>query len=148
MIKRIINKKAITPLMASLLLLSFSVALGVFFMNLGRAQIEASAVCPIKIGLTSKQFCLSSNQVNFQVQNGLTTGVKGLIVNVIGTEKAETFELDNIDLAKGGIYSGQIVIGKEVGSVRQVKVSPKIILYDHEEICIEKAVISESLGNC
>lgn len=142
------NKKGITPLMASLLLLSFSVALGVFFMNLGRAQIEASAVCPVEIGLTGKQFCLSNNNVIFQIQNGITTDVKGLIVNVIGTQKAETFELDNIDLAKGGIYNGQILIDKEVGEVRQVKISPKIILYDNEEICIEKAVISENIGNC
>ena len=142
------NKKGITPLMASFLLLSFSVAVGVFFMNLGRAQIESAAVCPVEIGLRAESFCLLNNQIMFKIQNGLTTDIQGLIVNVIGSEKAETFELAAINLAKGGIYDGQIPFDASIGKVRQVKISPKIKLYDNEEICIEKAVVGENLVSC
>ena len=45
------NKKAISPIIATLLLISFAVALGVVIMNFGRAQVELEAQCAIEIGL-------------------------------------------------------------------------------------------------
>ena len=143
------NKRGISPIVATLLLLSFAITLGVFFMNFGRAQVELSAVCPINIGLKEKQICFKDNQVNFLVQNGINVNINGLIVNVIGTKKAETFELNEATIAKAGTYNGKIPYDKSIsGEIRQIKISPKITLYDEEHICIEKAVTSTNVGNC
>ena len=34
------------------------------------------------------------------------------------------------------------------GEIRQVKISPKIVLYDEEQICPDKALIIEKVRNC
>ena len=143
------NKKGISPIVATLLLLSFAITLGVFFMNFGRAQVELSAVCPINIGLTEKQICFKDNQVSFSVKNGINTNIEGLIVNIIGTKKAETFELNDALISKAGTYNGKIFYDKSTsGEIRQIKISPKIRLYDEEHICIEKAVTSTNIADC
>jgi flagellin-like protein len=143
------NKKGISPIVATLLLLSFAISLGVVLMNFGRAQVELSAVCPINIGLTQQNLCFMNNQVTFSVQNGINTKIEGLIVNIIGTKKAETFELNDAIIAKAGTYEGKINYDKSVsGEIRQIKISPKIKLYDEHHICIEKAVTSTKVGDC
>ncbi len=144
-----VNRKGITPLMAAFLLLSFAIALGVFLTNLGRAQVEEAAVCPVNIGLVEKTICLGNGQLMFLVQNGITTDINGLVVSIIGTEQAQTIELSNLAIGKGGIYSNNIAYNQaSYGRLRQVKITPKIALYDQEHICTEKAIIKENIVNC
>ena len=143
------NKKGISPIVATLLLLSFAITLGIFFLNFGRAQVELSAVCPVNIGLTEKRICFENNQIKFSIQNGINVNIEGLIVNIIGTKKADTFELSDAVIDKAGTHNGIIPYDKTIsGKIRQIKISPKITLYDEEHICIEKAVTSTKVGDC
>src|SRR3989344_4443035 len=150
-----INRKAVTPIMITLLLISFAVAVGVVVMSFGRAQIEEEAQCPIEIGLKfavingKEHYCYGNNQLSFTLENGVNIKVEVLIVNVIGAQKAETFELNDAKLAKAGTYVGNLRFDSAVGGeIRQVKITPKVVLYDVEQICTEKSLIVETVSGC
>ena len=150
------NKKGISPLIATLLLISFAVALGVVIMNFGRAQVELEAECPINIGLIisniggEDQFCYDSatKEIRFTLENGVNIKVEGLIFNVIGTQQAESSEI-TAEIIKAGTYLGNVNYdASKSGEIRQVKISPKINLYDEEQICTDKALVVEKIGSC
>ncbi len=152
-----LDKQGLTPLMVTLLLISFAVALGVVIMNLGRAQVETEAQCPINIGMKLsaiggvEQLCYDQNkkELSFTVENGVNINVEGLIVNLIGAQKAETIELTEAKMGKAGNYMGRVAYDQTTaGQIRQIKISPKVLLYDNEEICAEKAVVAESVRDC
>jgi len=148
------NKKAITPLMASILLISFAVAVGVAVMNFGKAQVEDNATCPLTIGVKfaviggEDQVCFNSvtKELKFTLENGVNVPVSGLVVNVIGTNKAETFEINEVSIAKAGTYLGKVNF--QGGEIRQVKISPKIDLNEGELICQEQALVAEKIRGC
>ena len=151
------RKKGITPLMATLLLISFAVALGVVIMNFGRAEMEAGAECTMEIGLGfsviagEEQFCLdrAKNELFFAVENGVNVKVNGMVVNLIGTKKALTYDLEDAQIEKAGTYLKYLSYPlEEVGEVRQIKIVPKVTLYEEELICQEKAIILESVKDC
>jgi flagellin-like protein len=151
------NKRGIAPLVATLLLISFAVALGVVIMNFGRAQVELEAQCPINIGLTlsnvnrNNEFCYDNNakEVRFTLENGVNIKVEGLIVNIIGTNQAQSAELNDAKIGKAANYMGKVHYDSaSSGNIRQVKITPKVILYDEEQICIEKALIVEQINEC
>lgn len=151
------NKEGVTPLMVTMLLLSLAVAVGVVIMNFGRAQVEEKAQCAIDIGLHfvsiggEEQFCYDAGKkaLSFTVENGLNIKVEGLIVNVIGTEKAETLELNEAKMTKAGTYVGKASFDSAAGGqIRQVKITPKVVLYDAEQICSEQALVVESVKRC
>ena len=151
------NKRGISPIIATLLLISFAVALGVVIMSFGRAQVELEAQCPINVGLKLavvggvEEVCYNAakKDFSFTIENGVNIKVEGLIVNIIGTQKAETFELNDAKIAKAGTYIGHVTYNSAIsGTIRQVKTSPKVVMYDEEQICIEKALILESVKGC
>ena len=145
------DKRGITPIMATVLLVSFAVAVGVVVMSFGRAEVEEEAVCPIDIGLAfaeisgKQDICFDGSQVRFTVENGININIEGLLVNVIGTEKAETADLTEAKLTKAGTYLGKVPFS---GSIRQVKISPKVLLKAQEEICVEQSLVMENIPSC
>ena len=68
------NKKGIAPLIATLLLISFAVSVGLVVMNFGRAQVELEAECPLNIGLGfaeiagAQDICTSGSEIKFTVR--------------------------------------------------------------------------------
>ena len=125
-------------------------------MSFGRAQVELEATCPINIGLKvssiggEDQFCYdaSAKAIKFTLENGVNTKVEGLVFNVIGSIQAESSEI-NTEIIKAGTYLGDMKYDSSTsGDIRQVKISPKINLYDEEQICVDKALIIEDIRAC
>ena len=150
------NKLGISPLIATLLLIAFAVAIGVVIMNFGSAQVEQEAQCTINIGLKfskvggEEQFCLdqTSNQLKFTLENGANIKVEGLVVNLIGTKQVKSHNLDT-KIDKAGIYMGQAPYSSaELGELRQIKIVPKVNMYDEELVCQEKALVLEKVKVC
>lgn len=144
-------------MVATLLLISFTVALGIGIMTLGRAQLEQEAQCAIDVNLKlalingTSQLCYGASErtIIFTIENGDNIKVEGLIVNVIGTEKAETFELNDAVMEKIGSYVGVIPYDHTtVGEIRQIKFTPEVILFDEGIICIEKSLVVEEIRKC
>ena len=143
--------------MIGFLLVSFAVAVGVVVMNLGSAQVEEEAECAVDIGLRfsaiggEEQVCYDAAKkiFSFSVENGVNINVNGIVVNIIGTQKAESFELNDAKMGKAAVYLGRVPYDPAVsGEIRQVKISPKIIPYDQEEVCIDQAFVIESVKPC
>jgi len=135
--------------MATFLLISFGVAVSTFITNLGQAQVEDSAICPVNIDLRQKSSCYNGQQIIFSIQNGINTKVIRLVISVIGTEEAKTVELDNLQLEIGGVYSGSIAYDQSVsGEIRQLKITPMISLSGQELICLEQGLVIEAVSNC
>ena len=74
------NKKAVSPLIATLLLIFAAIVLGVLVMNWGRAHVEAGAKCSVATDMKLvdiggvKQVCYSRVEngfVEFTVENGV-----------------------------------------------------------------------------
>ena len=120
-------------------------------MNFGRAQVQLEAECPIDIDLRfakisgKEDICFDGNQIKFTVENGVNVEIKGLIVNIIGNEAAETKELSDANMGRAATYLGKVPFS---GEIRQVKIIPKVNLNDEEQICQEKALIAENLSPC
>lgn len=143
--------------MATLLLISFAVAVGVVIMSFGRAQVEEEAQCTINIGLKfsvvggSEQFCYDAGkqQLFFIVENGVNIDVEGLVVNIIGSQSAKTYTLDDAKIDKAGTYLKYLDYDKAVvGEVRQIKIVPKVNMYDEVLVCQEKAIVLEKIKDC
>lgn len=146
-----------SPLIATLLLIAFAVALGIVIMSFGRAQVDLEAQCTIDVGLKfskvggSEQFCLdkTKNQLFFVIENGPNIKVEGLVVNVIGTNKVMTYDLKDAKINKAEAYMKYIPYNPtEIGKLRQIKIIPKVNMYDEELVCQEKAIILESVKDC
>lgn len=143
--------------MATFLLISFAVALGVVIMNFGRAQVEEVAQCSIEIGLRfsvvggEEQFCLErgKNELFFSVENGANIRVEGLVVNIIGTKQAKSYDLGDAKIEKAGVFLKYVPYeAAEIGEIRQVKIVPKVNMYDEELVCLEKAIVLEKVRDC
>lgn len=145
------KKRGIAPLVATLLLVSFAIALGVTIMNFGRAQVELEATCPIDIGLefSGDPICFDGKTIHFNIENGVNIKIEGIFVNVIGSKKAETFDLSDAKIARAGNYQGHIPFSADTGGdIRQVKISPKVTFYDKEQICNKKGLVVETIKSC
>ena len=150
-------KKAMAPIVATLLLISFAVALGVVIMNFGRAQVDLEAHCPVDIGLVfsevsgEEELCMDpeKNNIYFSIENGVNTNVERVVVNIIGTERAESYDLDDAQMIKAGTYLTNIGYNEELsGDIRQMKIVPVVVLYEEEEICTEQALVAEAIKAC
>ena len=150
------NKKAVTPLMISLLLVSFAIAVGVVIMNLGQAQVEEGAVCPITLDMKfamisgTEHICYDAakKEIVFTVENGLNAPIEGILVNVIGAQNAANIELE-AKMSFAGAYVGHVPFDTMVnGEIRQIKISPATLLKGERQLCPEQALMMEQVVPC
>lgn len=143
--------------MITFLLISFAGAVGVVVMNLGAAEVEESAQCPVDIGLklaqigSANQFCLdqAKKEIRFTLENGVNIKIEGLIVNIIGESDAKSEDFAQAKIGKAGNFLGKIQYDPVTfGKPMQVKITPKVLLHDEEQICQEAALATENVRNC
>ena len=151
------KKRGMAPLVATLLLISFAVAVGVVIMNFAGAQVEQEAQCTINIGLKfskiagEEQFCFNAaqNQLFFTIENGVNIKVEGLVVNIIGTQNVLSYNLDDAKIDKAGTYLKTVPYDPtQLGKLRQIKIVPKVKMYEEELVCQEKAIVLEKVRDC
>jgi hypothetical protein len=151
------SKKGIAPLVATLVLIILAAGLGVVVLNFGRAQIEIAAQCAVNIGMDfvvlneKPQACFdrAKSQVFFIVENGPQIPVEGLLLRVIGQNEVLTQEVPDSEIEKVGTILKYIPYNaNEFGDVRQIRLTPKITLYDQEITCTEQSVEMENVGDC
>ena len=150
-------KRGMAPLVATLLLISFAVALGVVIMNFGRAQVDLESHCTIDINLEfseiagEREVCFDSekNDLYFVIENGINIDVGKLKVNIIGEKRAESYDLEEAQILKAGTYLTHLGYNEELsGGIKQLKIIPVIDMFEEEEICSEKALVIEDIKAC
>ena len=157
-----ISKKGVSPLIATVLLIAFAVALGSVVMNWGlNLNLGKSAdMCrnvEIKIrNIDVAEVCFGgfgpNGYINFIIDNTGTIDISGLAIWIVGEKDTRLFDLDSILIEKGSLYDKK---DKEVsydfsafGNIKQVQFIPKVKADQATEICPRNAVKAGKIGVC
>ena len=156
------HKKGVSPLIATILLIAFAVALGSVVMNwglnldLGKSTDKCRNV-EIKIrNIDVAQVCFGgfgeNGYINFIIDNVGEEDINGLAVWITGDKGTKLFDLNDITIKKGALFERK---GKDVtydltayGSIKNVQFIPKIKVQDTLEICLKNAAKAERIGIC
>jgi hypothetical protein len=151
------SKRGLSPLIATGLLIVLAIGLGIIVMNFGRAQIEVAAQCAVDIGLqftelnAKQQVCLDrvKGQLFFIVENGQQIQVESMHLRAIGEEDVLSQTVDESKIEKLGTILKYVPYDiEELGTVRQIRLTPTISLYNEEITCSEQALIVENVRDC
>ena len=159
------SKKGISPLVATVLLVAFSVALGALVMSWGQEYIEEKAEfvqgmqevksgCDvanlniIKIG-GIPQVCLKGdNKIQVWFDNGPDMDIYNIHARVAGTDGVSVQE----EILKAPLLRENAVKAEfffePVGTLLQVKFTPKIFVIDKVYFCSQKAIAVENIPVC
>ncbi len=162
MLKIFASKKGVSPLIATILLIAFAVALGSVVMNWGLNLNlgKSTDVCrnvEIKIrNIDVAEACYGgfgqNGYINFIIDNTGAADINGLAIWIIGDQGTRLFDFDNILIKKDSLYDKK---DKEVsydftkyGNIKQVQFIPKIKTEQAIEICPKNAIKVEKIGVC
>lgn len=158
------NKRGISPLIATILLITFSVALGAVVMSFGEQYVEeqaefvsgdpevAVAACDavdlqiIQVG-GKQQICVRDGMIELSVDNGPEMSIDGIQARVVGTE--DVYISPNIlTESLGPAASLKTIFQYEnVGTPLQVRLTP--LLRDGQvSYCVGSAIVVENLAAC
>ena len=158
----LISKKGVSPLIATILLIAFAVALGSVVMNWGLNLnfAKSSDVCigvEIKIrNVGSSEACFggvgSNGYIHFIIDNIGANEISGLAVWMIGEKGTKLFDIDNLRIKKNSLYQKE---DKEVsydfnayGKIKQIQFIPKTKAGQSTEICSKNAIVAKNIGAC
>jgi len=157
------NKRGISPLIATILLIAFAIALGLVVMNWGKSYIEEKAefsagatdssgcglveLSVIKVAGRDK-ICYNPNDNSIEVffENGADAKITDLQVRVIGGQGIKT--LDSVlDKPIEQSVSAQVRFNypSGLGDVQQLKMTPVI---GDGVACAKQSVLSEGMIQC
>jgi flagellin-like protein len=159
------NKKGISPLIATLLLIMFAIALGTVVMNWGKAYIEDKAEFVGSYAATGDcsgvgfsivtisgelQLCYDANtkSIEFILENGAGEDIENMQARVIGS--AGIFTEENIlpqPLKKTHTIKLSFTPGN-IGDIKQFKLTPLIKLNGDSLFCQSQALVQEIVRQC
>ncbi len=153
--KRMMNKKGISPLIATVLLIAFAVALGAVVMSWGKAYVtmddtERFACNKAEIKIHEIQgpelsFSRSGNYVSFMVDNTGSIDITGIRVWVIGEKETQIANIEE-EIKQGYPLRKKIDYNFETyGNIKQVNIIPKITIEKEEIVCTNQGLKSSSL---
>ncbi|MBI4150940.1 hypothetical protein HY492_02330 [Candidatus Woesearchaeota archaeon] len=158
------NNRGISPLIATVLLIAFSVALGAVVMSYGEEYVEQQAefvnhgtevsgnVCDaVNVQLITikgqQELCVNSVTVDVSLDN-LGSNVDAVQARIAGTQDITV--IPNIlqsSLASGSSLKTTFAFDN-IGTPLQVKLTPIIRTQDGSEFCTGKAIVVEDLRRC
>ncbi|MEM4337123.1 MAG: archaellin/type IV pilin N-terminal domain-containing protein [Candidatus Woesearchaeota archaeon] len=168
------SKKGVSPLIATVLLIAFAVALGAVVMNWGRTYVEDTArfareksdleiKCSSDVKLDFlkikdvKHICYyldgSNVKVNFTIENIGKLDVYGLQVTVVGSKEVNTTEINLEDESKvikrARFYKNMSVPLGDIGTPSQIRIVPIIKIEGNKNPCPGTALVEEDFfPNC
>ena len=158
------NKRAISPLIATLLLIAFSVGLGAVVMSYGETYVEENsefvsgapevspAVCDavdfqiISVG-GEGQICSREGMIELAVDNGPQMAIDGIQARVVGDLDVDISPNILIESLGPAESLKTIFEHSDVGTPLQVRLTP--LLRDGQvTYCADKALVVENLVPC
>jgi flagellin-like protein len=158
------DKRGISPLIATILLILMSVGMGVAVMSWGEEDIEEKAefvqgvqetttTCDvvsmnvIKVGGVD-QMCLLDGKVKGMIDNGPDVNVEAIHARILGENGASVVEnVLDAPLPKGSAAQFMFPAGN-VGAITQIKFTPSISMGGKKVSCPQKALLVENVKNC
>ena len=158
------SKKGVSPLIATVLLIIFSIVLGAVVMSWGEAYIEDKAEfvkgaqetvagcdsASIKI-ITVRgvpQICHTDDVMEVFIENGPFAEIYDIHARVLGTEGVTTRDSILVEPLKMGDSRKIMFRFDSVGEIRQVKLTPIIMRGGTITPCLERATIIEPVNPC
>ena len=159
------NNRGITPLVATVLLVAFSVGLGALVMSWGEEYIaekaefaqgtpEVKNTCDLAkidvIKISGKsQICLSPQGIQVFIDNGPDIDLVGVHARIVGSKTVDVQEnILALPLLKGNAARSYIGYKPEVGELLQVKLTPKILENNQVALCSQNAITLERIAPC
>ena len=156
------NKRGVSPLIATVLLISFTVALGSVVLNWGRnldisKPGESCSGVVIKIrSIGDAEVCYSGSgqeaYLNFIVDNIGIVDIGGLGIWIVGEKGTKLLDLDNSPIKKGDLLD---IKDKTVtydfntyGNIKHLQFIPKVKTADGIDICPRNSVKAKKIGIC
>lgn len=157
-----IGNKGISPLIATVLLIAFSVALGAVVMSWGETYIEEKAqfvegnqglvnapgcdgISLAPIILSGKEtFCIKDAVIKTTLENKGVNTANNLKITAIGADGVQTKEGVISKELKGGDAVKIEVPFDSTGLIKQIKIIP---FYDGK-VCPDKSLVRENIENC
>jgi len=151
-----VNKKAISPLIATLLLIAFTVALGVMIMNFGKNIVDDYGDCKsinVELDNFPGSICYleESSQLSFTVVNKGKTDVSSLAIKSTnlkeyGDDKVQEFNVPNSQIKASETISKTYPYSKPESL--KLEIIPKILKQNQEEKCLSQAITVFEIDKC
>jgi len=162
------SKRGVSPLIATVLLIAFAVALGAVVMNWGRTYVEDTAAfareksdteikCSSDVKLAFlevrnvKRLCYSyttTTKLNFTVENTGKLDVVGLAVTVVGAKDINTTLIDlkaqNNSLKRARFYKNESFELGDLGIPDQIRIVPEIEVEGNRVSCPATALVEDT----
>lgn len=156
------SKRAVSPLIATVLLIAFAVALGAVVMNWGRSYVESGeeteaaeeavagacegniALGILKIG-GKPDICFDSskNTLKYTIENKGTVTIDSVKFQVIGSD--DIFNTQISSLASADVKKSSVNYDRDkYGSIQQARFTPVV----SGTPCPSKALSFEEIGDC
>jgi flagellin-like protein len=156
------SKKGVSPLIATILLIAFAVALGSVIMNwglnlsLGKSDDLCSSVEFKLRKIESADVCYggfgANGYINFIVDNTGKPTIDGLSLWIIGEKDRKIIDVDDISLKSGFLYDKRDTsIGYDFnayGKIDSIQIIPKINSDGSQKLCTKNAVEAQKIGIC
>jgi len=160
--RKLSNKRGVSPLIATILLISFAVALGAVVMNWGR-NLDISKPGDICSGISIKIRDIDNSQVcyindgdnayiNFIIDNNGNKNIDGLGVWVTGEKGTKLIDLNEFHIKVGDLLRTEdksvVYDLRTYGPIKNVQFFPKVKIGDSLEICARNSVKADKLDFC
>jgi len=144
-------KRAMSPLIATVFLLAFAVALGVMIMNWTPSQSDLMNFNGVKCGDVKIEFtntpCYSNNQLIFEVRNIGRDKISGILINSVEAESEFSIKVPNSSLVSTESISKQVKFLYSGGAI-QIKFVPLFYIDENLLECQDFALTMNSLPTC
>ncbi len=157
------NKRGVSPLVATILLIALSVGMGVAVMSWGEDYIEEKAEfvqgvqeAPTTCDLVSfsiiqlkgvQQFCQGGNMIKALIDNGPDADIADFHARVVAEKGVSVQESVLAQLLPRGSATPITFSIGDVGVVQQVKLTPKL-KNGKQILCSKQALIIENIQQC
>lgn len=158
-----LNKRGLSPLIATLLLIGFSIAMGAIVMSWGKSFIEEKAefvagveASPLECSRVSisvldiggkKEICTTNGNIKALIENG-PVKIDNIQARIIGTGGISTQE----SILASAFFKNQATEASfpkgDIGAIKQVKLTPYILINNEKELCGEQSISLENLQAC
>ncbi len=155
------NKKGVSPLIATILLIAFAVALGAVVMSWGKSvdfsvEGQASEKCA-GVGLSVEKIndipqvfyggTENNGFIKFTIENNGNEDIEGIIVWVIGEKNTNTIELEQSSIKVGYPLIKEIKHDfSKYGEIKKLKFIPKIKVEDSVITCAKNSLEEEKIS--
>jgi flagellin-like protein len=147
------NRRGISPLIATVLLIAFAVSIGTMIMSWGKevASVGDCSETRLEVQTISGKplFCYDTlnNKINVMVKNVGSTNIDKLKMRVI----AQDFSAEDRDVESSALKAGDIMT-KNIDYIRsgtfRVELLPVITVGGKQVVCSDKNVFIDDIGSC